>query len=55
MLARDGAERLRGRIEIDDACIGGERPGGKRGCGAAGKTPFFAAVETTYFPARSMA
>jgi transposase-like protein len=33
--------------EIDDAYIGGERAGGKRGRGAAGKTPFVAAVETT--------
>src|SRR5277367_6681387 len=36
-----------GRIEIDDAYPGGERCGGKRGRGAAGKTPFVAAVETT--------
>jgi len=26
MLERDGAKRLRGRVEIDDAYIGGERP-----------------------------
>src|SRR4029453_9111054 len=36
-----------GRVEIDDAYLGGERSGGKRGRGAAGKTPFVAAVETT--------
>jgi len=47
MLERDGAKRLCGRIEIDDACIGGERSGGKRGRGAPDKTPFVAAVETT--------
>ena len=47
MLERDGAKRLCGRIEIDDAYIGGERSGGKRGRGAPGKTPFVAAVETT--------
>jgi hypothetical protein len=47
MLERDDAKQLCGRIEIDDAYIGGERPGGKRGRGAAGKTPFVAAVETT--------
>jgi ribosomal protein L37AE/L43A len=47
MLERDGAKRLCGRIEMDDAYIGGERQGGKRGRGAAGKTPFVAAVETT--------
>jgi ribosomal protein L37AE/L43A len=39
--------RLAGRVEIDDAYLGGERSGGKRGRGAAGKTPFVAAVETT--------
>lgn len=39
--------KLSGRIELDDAYLGGERSGGKRGRGAAGKTPFVAAVETT--------
>ena len=53
--------KLEGRVEVDDAYLGGERPGGKRGpqaindclgCpkrgrGAAGKQPFVAAVETT--------
>lgn len=38
--------KLEGRVELDDAYLGGERPGGKRGRGAAGKTPFVAAVET---------
>ena len=47
MLERDAAKKLSGRIEIDDAYVGGERRGGKRGRGAAGKTPFVAAVETT--------
>ena len=47
MLERDAAKRLTGRVEIDDAYVGGERSGGKRGRGAAGKTPFVAAVETT--------
>ena len=35
------------RVEIDDAYLGGARRGGKRGRGAAGKTPFVAMVETT--------
>src|SRR5947209_10959254 len=35
------------RIEIDDAYLGGERNGGKRGRGSPGKTPIVAAVETT--------
>jgi hypothetical protein len=46
MLERDQDKPLTGeRIEVDDAYIGGERSGGKRG--SAGKTPFVAAVETT--------
>jgi ribosomal protein L37AE/L43A len=47
MMERDADRRLHGRVERDDACLGGERPGGKRGRGAPGKTPFVAAVETT--------
>ena len=47
MMERDGRKRLKGRVEIDDAVLGGERSGGKRGRGAPGKTPFVAAVETT--------
>lgn len=44
---RDATKKLSGRVEINDAYLGGERSGGKRGRGAAGKTPFVAAVETT--------
>jgi transposase-like protein len=48
MAAREaGKPKLAGRVEMDDAYLGGERPGGKRGRGAAGKTPVVAAVETT--------
>src|SRR5690349_22816321 len=48
MAAREAAKpKLAGRVEVDDAYLGGERTGGKRGRGAAGKTPFVAAVETT--------
>ena len=47
MLERDAGKPLTGRVEIDDAYLGGERSGGKRGRGAPGKTPFVAAVETT--------
>ena len=39
--------KLEGRVEVDDAYLGDERPGGKRGRGAAGKQPFVAAVEIT--------
>ena len=45
MLERDSARKLEGRIEMDDAYLGGERTG-KRGRGAEGKTPFLAAVQT---------
>lgn len=47
MMERDAAKQLGGRVEMDDAYIGGERSGGKRGRGAPGKTPFVVAVETT--------
>ena len=48
MAAREAEKpRLAGRVEVDDAYLGGQRAGGKRGRGAAGKTPFVAAVETT--------
>ena len=39
--------KLEGRVEVDDAYLGGEQQGGKRGRGVAGKQPFVAAVETT--------
>src|SRR5918912_1855984 len=48
MAGREAAKpKLSGRVEVDDAYLGGERPGGKRGRGAAGTTPLVAAVETT--------
>ncbi|MEZ5934574.1 MAG: IS1595 family transposase [Alphaproteobacteria bacterium] len=51
MAALHGREKAKpkpkGRVEMDDAYLGGARSGGKRGRGAAGKTPFIAAVETT--------
>ena len=37
MMERDAAKRLMGRIEIDDAYLGGEHNGGKRGRGSPGK------------------
>jgi transposase-like protein len=40
MGAREAAKpKLEGRVEVDDTYLGGERRGGKRGRGAAGKTP----------------
>lgn len=47
MLERDADTHLSGRVELDDAYLGGERTGGKRGRGAPGETPFVAAVQTT--------
>jgi hypothetical protein len=48
MAERDaGKLKLSGRLKVDDAYLGGVRSGGKRGRGAAGKTLFVAAVETT--------
>ena len=46
MTGRENAERLDGRIEMDDAYLGGHRPG-RPGRGAAGKQPFVAAVSTS--------
>ncbi len=45
MKEREASKTLTNRVEIDDAYIGGERPG-KPGRGAEGKTPFIAAVQT---------
>jgi ribosomal protein L37AE/L43A len=47
MRQRETSRRLHGRIEVDDAYLGGERTGGKRGRGAQGKVSFVAAVQTT--------
>ncbi len=45
MQEREADRVLRGRVEVDDAYLGGTRSG-KRGRGAAGKRPFVIAVET---------
>ena len=46
MYEREGATRLSGRVEVDDAYLGGENPGGKVGRGSENKVPFIAAVQT---------
>jgi transposase-like protein len=46
MLERNAAKRLKGKVQMDDAYLGGEHSG-PPGRGAEGKTPFVAAVETT--------
>ena len=40
-------ERLDGRIEMDDAYLGGQRSGGKTGRGSPGKKPIVVAVQTS--------
>jgi ribosomal protein L37AE/L43A len=47
MRLREDSRRLTGRVELDDAYLGGERSGGKTGRGSENKVPFIAAVQTT--------
>ena len=47
MRVREDSRVLDGRVEIDDAYLGGELPGGKTGRGSQNKVPFIAAVQTT--------
>jgi hypothetical protein len=47
MRVREDTRVLDGRVEIDDAYLGGERSGGKSGRGSENKVPFIAAVQTT--------
>jgi len=47
MYLRERPRKLTGRVEIDDAYLGGERSGGKSGRGSENKVPFVAAVQTT--------
>ena len=47
MRVREDPRQLEGRVEIDDAYLGGERTGGKVGRGSENKVPFVAAVQTT--------
>jgi len=44
MSEREDAYMLRGKIQMDDAYLGGERPGGKAGRGSENKIPIVAAV-----------
>ncbi len=47
MRLAEADRQLTGRVEIDDAYLGGERSGGKAGRGSENKVPFVAAVQTT--------
>ena len=47
MRQREASRQLTGRVEIDDAYLGGEVRGGKAGRGSPNKVAFVAAVQTT--------
>ncbi len=47
MSKRVAPRQLDERVEIDDAYLGGELPGGKSGRGSENKVSFIAAVQTT--------
>ena len=47
MVDREQWRRLTGRVEIDDAYLGGEVQGAKAGRGSPNKIPFVVAVQTT--------
>jgi ribosomal protein L37AE/L43A len=47
MCEREATRQLDGRVEVDDAYLGGELPGGKSGRGSENKVAFIAAVQTT--------
>ena len=47
MRQREDSRQLDGRVEIDDAYLGGERTGDKSGRGSENKVSFIAAVQTT--------
>ena len=47
MRLREDTRQLTGRVEIDDAYLGGALPGGSPGRGSENKVPFIAAVQTT--------
>jgi hypothetical protein len=46
MYEREDTTMLHGRVEVDDAYLGGEHPGGKAGRGSENKVPFIAAIQT---------
>lgn len=46
MYEREQCTKLSGQVQVDDAYLGGEHPGGKVGRGSENKVPFIAAVQT---------
>ena len=55
MKERDESGRLGHIVQVDDAYLGGETRGGKRGRGAEGKTPFVAGAGHRRRPAGGVA
>jgi hypothetical protein len=53
MLEREEETVLSGRVEVDDAYMGGERHGGKRGRGAESKLRHFRKTSVPQRPDRS--
>jgi len=47
MVLAESDRQLSGRVEVDDAYLGGQRSGGKAGRGSENKVPFVVAVQTT--------
>ncbi len=47
MADREARYLLKGKVQVDDAYLGGERTGGKAGRGSENKVPFIAAVSLT--------
>ena len=47
MVMQEDTRRLTGRVEVDDAYLGGRLTGGKPGRGSDNKVSFIAAVQTT--------
>lgn len=47
MFEQERDRRLENVVQVDDAFLGGERTGGKRGRGSENKVPLIAAVQTT--------
>jgi transposase-like protein len=47
MVPAESERQLTGCVEVNEACIGGERSGGKTGRGSENKVPFVIVVQTT--------
>ena len=47
MVLAEAGRQLTGRVEVDDAFLGGQRSGGKSGRGSENEVPFVVAVQTT--------